>query len=285
MLLGTKVRRPYSKKDPFSDGLFSRELKDSKELTDTLHNQFASGAYTHHQKSVICDAPGSAEARPRLVAFVGGLDLTGGRYDTPNFELYKTLLNEHKGDFRNSNAKVVNEMEGPREPWHDIHSKVEGRIAYDVFFNFHERWARQGSKSGFEDLQSILQSDINIDGPLNIDPNKAWNCQFFRSITDDSAKFLDIKRTAFVSFFTKRFSKFSSYQTFLLQMNSKKGRQVDSSIAQAYIQMIRNAVHFIYIENQYFLGSAYAWMMNDDVNCHHTIPSEIAQKICEKIQV
>ena len=68
-------------------------------------------------------------------------------------------------------------------------------------------------------------------------------------------------------------------------MNSKKGRQVDSSIAQAYIQMIRGAEHFIYIENQYFLGSAYAWMMNDDVNCHHTIPSEIAQKIVEKIQV
>ena len=34
-------------------------------------------------------------------------------------------------------------------------------------------------------------------------------------------------------------------------MNSKKGRQVDSSIAQAYIQMIRNAENFIYIENQY----------------------------------
>ena len=30
--------------------------------------------------------------------------------------------------------------------------------------------------------------------------------------------------------------------------------QIDSSIAQAYIQMIRNAENFIYIENQYFLG-------------------------------
>ena len=60
---------------------------------------------------------------------------------------------------------------------------------------------------------------------------------------------------------------------------------MDSSIAQSYIQMIRNAVNFIYIENQYFLGSAYAWLMNDDVNCHHTIPAEIAQKICDKIQV
>ena len=67
-------------------------------------------------------------------------------------------------------------------------------------------------------------------------------------------------------------------------MNSKKGRQVDSSIAQAYIQMIRNAENFIYIENQYFLGSAYAWLQNDDTNCHHTIPSEIAQRIVDKIE-
>ena len=66
-------------------------------------------------------------------------------------------------------------------------------------------------------------------------------------------------------------------------MNTKKGRQVDSSIAQAYIQMIRNAENFIYIENQYFLGSAYSWLQNDDVNAHHTIPVEIAQKVVEKI--
>ena len=36
---------------------------------------------------------------------------------------------------------------------------------------------------------------------------------------------------------------------------------VDSSIAQAYIQMIRNAENFIYVENQYFLGSAYCWFV------------------------
>ena len=67
-------------------------------------------------------------------------------------------------------------------------------------------------------------------------------------------------------------------------MNSKKGRQVDSSIAQAYIQLIRHAEHFIYIENQYFLGSAYCWSNHDDVNCNHTIPAEITQHIIEKIQ-
>ena len=72
---------------------------------------------------------------------------------------------------------------------------------------------------------------------------------------------------------------------FNFQMNSKKGRQVDSSIAQAYIQMIRNAENFIYIENQYFLGSAYTWLQNDDVNCNHTIPVEIAQRIVDKIRM
>lgn len=34
---------------------------------------------------------------------------------------------------------------------------------------------------------------------------------------------------------------------------------VDKSIQTAYIQTIRSAQHFIYIENQYFLGSSYAW--------------------------
>ena len=66
-------------------------------------------------------------------------------------------------------------------------------------------------------------------------------------------------------------------------MNTKKGALLDSSIAKAYIQMIRGAQNFIYMENQYFMGSAYSWSRNDDVNCYHTIPSEIAQKIVEKI--
>ena len=47
--------------------------------------------------------------------------------------------------------------------------------------------------------------------------------------------------------------------------------------------MIRNADNFIYIENQYFMGSAYAWLSETDTKCHHIIPAEIAQKIVDKI--
>ncbi len=63
-------------------------------------------------------------------------------------ELFKTLLNEHYGDFRNSNAPTVPPEQGPREPWRDIHSKVEGPIAHDVFQNFYDRWNKQGKKYG-----------------------------------------------------------------------------------------------------------------------------------------
>ena len=136
--------------------LAPREM-ERNEFTDYLQNEFASGTYTHHQKSVIVDAPihtltglpgdfADEAGTRRLVAFVGGLDLTGGRWDTPNHELFSTLMGEHLGDFRNSNAKSVPPEQGPRQPWHDIHMRVEGPIAHDVFLNFYERWLKQGAK-------------------------------------------------------------------------------------------------------------------------------------------
>jgi len=48
--------------------------------------------------------------------------------------------------------------------------------------------------------------------------------------------------------------------------------------------MIRNAENFLYIENQYFLGSAYAWLSDVETNADHTIPAEIAQKVKRKEQ-
>ena len=57
---------------------------DKHELTDHLQNQFSGNTYSHHQKSIICDSPNPNDpSRMRLIAFVGGLDLTDGRWDTP----------------------------------------------------------------------------------------------------------------------------------------------------------------------------------------------------------
>jgi len=67
-----------------------------------LGGQFVSTLYTHHQKTVVCDVPVSdieVTGARRLVGFVGGVDITNGRYDNPTFPLFKTLFGRHAGDF------------------------------------------------------------------------------------------------------------------------------------------------------------------------------------------
>ena len=61
---------------------------------------------------------------------------------------------------------------------------------------------------------------------------------------------------------------------------------VEKSIQLAYIHQIRRAKHFLYIENQYFLGSAQAWLDNkgSDIQCNNLIPVEIAEKIVASIK-
>merc|ERR1719348_980703 len=185
--------RNYDSNNKVFCALAPREIKQSKEFTDTLQNTFSSGAYTHHQKTVICDAddPHSVDGRRRLVAYVGGLDLTGGRYDTPEHEIFCTLRTDHAEDFRNSNAKMLNGNVGPREPWHDIHSKVEGPVARDVLENFIERWRQQGTKEcPAPSIDDYFLSSINVDAVAVLqDPSQEWNVQTFRSITSDSAIF------------------------------------------------------------------------------------------------
>lgn len=43
----------------------------------------------------------------KIIAFVGGLDLCNGRYDTPEHSLFRTLKTVHKEDFRNPNFTVI----------------------------------------------------------------------------------------------------------------------------------------------------------------------------------
>jgi phospholipase D1/2 len=248
--------------------LAPRQVRERKEVADRMNCYLASAIYTHHQKSVVCDAPdpGSQDGRRKLVAYVGGLDLTAGRYDTPEHNIFSTLKTDHHGDFRNKGLpKSTAEDVGPREPWHDIHSRVEGPVAMDVLQNFIDRWVLQGE--GWPPLvNQQFSQKINPNAVASLDhPEKEWNVQLFRSITSDSAKLETQGRERLV-------------------LTSKKGRLVDQSITQAYVQMVRQAKNFIYIENQYFMGSAFQWRKDSNVLCNHIIPVEIIAKISNKMR-
>ena len=67
-------------------------------------------------------------------------------------------------------------------------------------------------------------------------------------------------------------------------MFKKWGRLIDNSIMRQYVNLIRNAQSFIYIENQYFLGSAYSWLDDQQTMAPHVIPREITQKIIQKME-
>ena len=241
--------------------LVSRENSDGV-LTDA----FVGTCYTHHQKTIICDTEYEEDnSLRRIIAFIGGLDITKGRYDTPEFPLFKTCKTVHQGvDFYQNCAAGVTEDTGPRQPWHDIHSKVEGPIALDIMKNFEERWIRQS-----EDLEHKLfdinhSSDFILDAPAAIPEyeDSPWTIQLFRSITSDSAKLCEEK---------KHF------------LYKKGGRFVENSIQNCMVRQIRNAKNFIYLENQYFLGSAYSWLNDNETLSDHLIPRELTEKIIEKI--
>jgi phospholipase D1/2 len=89
-----------------------------------------------------------------------------------------------------------------------------------------------------------------------------WNAQLFRSITSDSATF-DLSGMA--------------------RLHRKDGLYIEDSIMKCMVQQIRNAENSLYMENQYFLGSAFSWLQDRDTSSMHIIPNEITLKISDKI--
>lgn len=49
----------------------------------------------------------AGDNRRKIIAFVGGLDLCKGRYDTPQHPIFSTLLSIHKDDYHNPNFVVI----------------------------------------------------------------------------------------------------------------------------------------------------------------------------------
>ena len=37
---------------------------------------------------------------------------------------------------------VQSRSRGPRQPWHDLHCKIDGPAAYDIMTNFEQRWRK-----------------------------------------------------------------------------------------------------------------------------------------------
>ncbi|KAI3775450.1 hypothetical protein L1987_50026 [Smallanthus sonchifolius] len=228
---------------------------------------------THHQKIVVVDSGLPNHEKRRIVSFIGGIDLCDGRYDTPFHSIFRTLGSVHHDDFHQPNFPHASiKRGGPREPWHDIHCKLEGPIAWDVLFNFEQRWLKQGGKDLLNDVRDLDRIIIPPSSVMLPHDHETWNVQLFRSIDGGAAfgfpeKPEDAARAGLIC---------------------GKDNIIDRSIQDGYINAIRRAKNFIYIENQYFLGSSFGWNSNDikdaDINALQLIPKELSLKIVSKIE-
>jgi phospholipase D1/2 len=252
--------------------LCPRNPDDGRSLVQNLS---ISTMFTHHQKLVTVDAalPNGDPQRRRIVSFIGGIDLCDGRYDTPFHTLFRTLDTAHSKDFHQPNfTGAAVEKGGPREPWHDIQCRLEGPVAWDVLFNFEQRWLKQGKDGLLVSMKELGQTFVPPSPVTYSDDIDTWNVQLFRSIDGGAAfGFPDKPEDAAK-----------------IGLISGKENVIDRSIQDAYINAIRRAKDFIYIENQYFLGSSYGWNSDDikdeDIGALHVIPKELSLKIVSKIE-
>ncbi|XP_008806154.1 phospholipase D delta [Phoenix dactylifera] len=245
--------------------------------------------FTHHQKCLLVDTQASRNNR-KITAFMGGLDLCDGRYDTPQHRIFSELDSVFLNDFHN--PTFADATKGPRQPWHDLHCKIEGPAAYDILTNFEQRWRRATKWREFgkhfrkvsrwsDDALIKLERISWIVSPSptvpNDDPNlwvseeedsENWHVQVFRSIDSGSVK---------------GFPK-DVHEALEKNLVCQKNLVIDKSIHTAYVRAIRSAQHFIYIENQYFLGSSYSWSSYKNADADNLIPMELALKVASKIR-
>ena len=168
--------------------------RHAKEVLNNLHENIkvtrhpkgmSSILWSHHEKLVIID---------QKIAFVGGLDLCWGRYDTNQHPIVEEeneshnyfypgadYVNERQGEMHDVdkyNKEQINRNKKPRMAWHDVHTMVKGPIVSDIVRHFVERWndARFKKKnSGISNVGTISTSrtESNLEEKIKEDKKKS----------------------------------------------------------------------------------------------------------------
>lgn len=240
--------------------------------------------FSHHQKQVVVD---------RKIAFIGGIDLAYGRYDDDSFTLRadadgRQAMNRYNGcitptarldenqvvdtdlltgvrdaNWRSADTLETNRdrarkkiVEGrawqvpyvedglvqekttdssltpslltldpetqPRMPWQDIHCRIEGPAVSDLTRNFVQRWNAQAPKMKLR----------MPEGPEKYSRPGKCQVQVLRSASSELRR-AEAKNT----------------------IGAPQGVVVQNDILQAMVELIKKSQHYIYIENQFFVGA------------------------------
>ena len=229
--------------------------KRSKLIKVMRHNSWLFSPWTHHEKMVVID---------QQVAFVGGLDITFGRWDKHSHPI-SDLPNEKQEvafpgpDYCNAricdnggmcNKCSLDRNSQPRMPWHDMMVMVKGKVVKDLVWHFVQCWdhvKREISSGGrlhaikkkgrgeklkeaILERKAVQKEDFDYPVPL---------CKCSGNRDDDP------------SFFNTR-----TCQVLRTACKWSVGLPViETSIHKAYVGLIESAKQYVYIENQYFISN------------------------------
>lgn len=218
------------------------------DMNTFLNHIFTLLRWSHHEKVVVVD---------RSIAFVGGIDLCFGRWDTHSHLLTdpfpphpcvlekdecariaeesrsivqhsrwigkdygNTFLYGARTNLDEPMKDYVDRSKDPRMPWHDVACSVSGLPALDVAKHFIQRY------NSIKPWYSFHRLSLEDFVPSTV----------LHQISDPSGSNLTIQVLRSVD-------KWSV------------GQPHEASIYNAYLHAIQNAEHFIYIENQFFISS------------------------------
>lgn len=190
-------------------------LEDSQELNEQRKQK-----QTKSKKKTQARTP----SLPGLSRSVVPRDLQLGKQWWPGKD-YMNFINKDFSNLDSPFVDLVDRTVVPRMPWHDIGVVVQGTAARDVARHFIQRWnAVKIKKMQDNPLYPLLlpksyADDLDDQEPIT-EHMMQVNCQILRSASSWSVGITD----------------------------------TEDSIHQAYIDIIKNAKHFIYIENQFFIS-------------------------------
>jgi len=223
------------------------------------HNVFENAAdmtfyWAHHEKFIVIDYN---------IAFIGGLDLCFGRWDSHQHPLAdvhpagvateiwpgQDFNNNRVMDFQSVNDWKSNELsktEYGRMPWHDVAMGVVGDCVYDIAEHFVLRWNfvkrdkyKRDGRMDWLTLEGREGEDEDLVGVQR--PKHPVGDYIHHPVTPLSGKSLGSQQGTVHAQVVRSSSDWSS------------GILTEHSIQNAYSEVIRNAQHYVYIENQFFI--------------------------------
>ncbi|KAL0576864.1 Phospholipase D1 [Marasmius crinis-equi] len=215
------------------------------------HFQTGTFYWAHHEKLCVID---------QAIAFMGGLDICFGRWDTPQHVLIddhdegqsqiwpgKDYSNPRISDFYTLNKPeedMYDRTKVPRMPWHDVSMQIVGQPARDLARHFVQRWNYLLRIKNHKRVMPFLLPPPEFRPGELTQMGLTGTCE------------MQICRSAG-------------------PWSLGTPARIEHSIQNAYLKAIQMSEHFVYIENQFFITSTVV----NDVKVENKIGDALVHRI------